>query len=55
VTADIKKRDERDQNRASAPLKMADDAALLDTTKLDREVAFRAALDLVESRISKKA
>ena len=55
VLADIKKRDERDQNRASAPLKMADDAALLDTTKLDREAAFVAALKLVESRISKKA
>ena len=55
VLADIKKRDERDQNRASAPLKMADDAALLDTTKLDREAAFVAALKLVESQISKKA
>lgn len=55
VLADIKKRDERDQNRTSAPLKMADDAALLDTTKLDRETAFVAALNLVESRISKKA
>ena len=55
VLADIKKRDERDQNRASAPLKMASDAALLDTTKLDREAAFLAALNLVESRISKKA
>ncbi len=55
VLADIKKRDERDQNRASAPLKMADDAALLDTTKLDRETAFLAALKLVEHRIGKRA
>lgn len=55
VLADIKKRDERDQNRASAPLKMAPDAALLDTTKLDREASFVAALKLVESQISKKA
>lgn len=55
VLADIKKRDERDQNRSTAPLKMAADAALLDTTKLDREAAFVAALNLVESRISKKA
>lgn len=55
VLADIKKRDERDQNRASAPLKMADDAALLDTTKLDRETAFRAALELVEHRVGRKA
>lgn len=55
VLADIKKRDERDQNRSTAPLKLAADAALLDTTKLDREAAFVAALNLVESRISKKA
>lgn len=55
VLADIKKRDARDQNRSTAPLKMAADAALLDTTKLDREAAFVAALNLVESRISKKA
>lgn len=55
VLADIRRRDERDQNRAAAPLKMADDAALLDTTKLDREAAFLAALQLVESRISKRA
>lgn len=55
VLADIRRRDERDQNRAAAPLKMADDAALLDTTKLDREAVFLAALQLVESRISKRA
>jgi cytidylate kinase len=32
VLADIKRRDERDQNRSTAPLKLAADAALLDTT-----------------------
>jgi cytidylate kinase len=31
-------------------LRPAEDAALLDTTQLDAEAAFRAALDLVESR-----
>jgi len=31
VLADILKRDERDQNRATAPLKAAPDAHLLDT------------------------
>src|SRR6185503_695351 len=35
VLADILKRDERDQNRAAAPLKRAPDAHLLDTTHLD--------------------
>ncbi len=48
VLADILKRDERDMGRATAPLKQADDAHLLDTTTLDIDGAFRAALALVE-------
>lgn len=34
ILADIKERDERDMNRAVAPLKQADDAILIDTTGL---------------------
>ena len=34
ILADIKLRDERDMNRATAPLKQADDAILVDTTDL---------------------
>ncbi len=49
VLEDIKKRDERDQNRAAAPLKAADDAHLLDTSALDIEGAVRAAIDIVEA------
>ncbi len=49
VLADIRRRDERDQNRAAAPLKAAPDAHLLDTTSLDIDAAFRAALDIVEA------
>jgi cytidylate kinase len=48
VLADIKKRDERDMNRAAAPLKQAPDAYLLDTTTLDIDAAIRAAIDIVE-------
>lgn len=48
VLADIKKRDERDTNRAAAPLKQAPDAHLLDTTTLDIDAAIRAAIDIVE-------
>jgi cytidylate kinase len=47
VLEDIKKRDERDQNRAVAPLKPARDAVLLDTTNLDIEAAFQEALSVV--------
>jgi cytidylate kinase len=49
VLEDIRRRDERDQNRAAAPLKAAPDAHLLDTTSLDIDAAFRAALDIVEA------
>jgi CMP/dCMP kinase len=49
VIADIKKRDERDSGRAIAPLKPAPDAVLLDTTQLDIEAAFRAAIEIVEA------
>jgi cytidylate kinase len=49
VLADILKRDERDQNRAAAPLKQAADAHLLDTTNMDISTAIRAAIDIVEA------
>ncbi|GAC1332870.1 MAG: (d)CMP kinase [Beijerinckiaceae bacterium] len=51
VLADILRRDERDSARATAPLKPAADAAILDTTDLDVEAAFRAALDMIETRL----
>ncbi len=47
VLTDIKSRDERDQNRAIAPLKPAPDAVLLDTSNLDIEAAFQEALSVV--------
>ena len=49
VLADILKRDERDQNRATAPLKAAPDAYLLDNSHLDIESGVRAAIDIVEA------
>jgi cytidylate kinase len=50
ILEDIRRRDERDQTRSAAPLKPADDAVVLDTTQLDADAAFRAALDIVEAR-----
>ena len=55
VLTDIRRRDERDSSRAAAPLRMADDARLLDTTKLGIEAAFREALALVESQLDRNA
>lgn len=48
VLADIRRRDERDSGRATAPLVKANDAILLDTTNLDIEAALRAAIDAIE-------
>ena len=48
VLADIVRRDERDMSRAAAPLRQAPDAHLLDTTALDADAAFEAAVELVE-------
>jgi cytidylate kinase len=49
ILADILKRDERDQNRAAAPLKAAPDAHLLDNSHLDIEGGVRAAIDIIEA------
>lgn len=50
VLADIQRRDARDKDRAAAPLRIADDAVVIDTTDLDAEAAFRAAIAVVEAR-----
>lgn len=47
----IRQRDERDANRASAPMRPAEDAILLDTTNLDIEAAFDAAVGLIKRKI----
>ncbi|MGZ8399802.1 MAG: (d)CMP kinase [Methyloceanibacter sp.] len=49
VLADIRRRDDRDKNRAAAPLVQAEDAVLLDTTNLDIDAAFKAAIDLIDA------
>ena len=49
ILADILRRDERDRSRAAAPLVRAPDAHLLDTTHLDIDAAFRAAIAIVEA------
>jgi cytidylate kinase len=55
VLADIHRRDARDSGRSTAPLRMAEDARLLDTTKLDIEAAFGVAVGIVEERLSGRA
>ena len=51
VQAEIRDRDAQDAHRPVAPLKRAADAILLDTTDLDADAAFAAALVLVRERL----
>jgi cytidylate kinase len=51
VLETIKARDARDSGRADAPMAIAPDALLLDTTNLDIEAAFDAAVGLIKRKI----
>ncbi|MFA5990158.1 MAG: (d)CMP kinase [Sphingomonas sp.] len=55
VLADIRARDLRDSQRATAPLVLAPDAALLDTSFLSIDAAIQRAIELVEARTAAKA
>jgi cytidylate kinase len=51
VLQDMKQRDARDRQRQAAPLARAADAFALNTTALDADAAFRAALDFIGSKL----
>ena len=51
IRADLADRDERDENRPVSPLLQAEDAYLLDTTKLDIEAAVAAAIAVIDARL----
>jgi CMP/dCMP kinase len=55
VLADILRRDERDQNRPTAPLRRAVDAHVLDNSNLDIEAGVRAAIAIVDAVRAAKA
>lgn len=50
VLAEMAERDRRDSERAAAPLKAAPDAYHLDTSDMDADAAFAAALAFMESK-----
>ena len=50
VLADLRERDARDRARATAPLKPADDAVLLDTSEMTVEEAVSRAIGMIEAR-----
>jgi cytidylate kinase len=51
VEAEIRDRDAQDANRPIAPLKPAPDAIEIDTTTLNADQAFNAALTLIRKRL----
>jgi len=52
VELDLRARDERDSARAAAPLRPAVDAVVLDTSAMDADAAFAAALAAVRERLA---
>lgn len=52
ILVQLRERDARDAARATAPLRPADDAVILDTTTLTIPEAVAAAVDLVEARLA---
>ena len=51
ILKEIIVRDKKDSERAIAPLKQADDAILIDTTKLNIEEVSNLIIDLINERI----
>lgn len=51
IQDDLRRRDERDRNRAVAPLVSAPDAMVIDTSDLDKDEAVAAAIEAVEQAI----
>ncbi len=52
IRDDLRRRDERDRNRAVAPLVPAEDAMVIDTSALGKEEAIAAAIEAVKQAIS---
>ena len=52
ILIDLKARDERDAGRDAAPLLMAEDAMLLDTSAMNPDEALAEAIRLVETRLA---
>lgn len=50
VLADIRQRDDQDTHRATAPLKQAEDAVLVDTSELDFEQSFQTLKEIILQR-----
>lgn len=54
VLSDVKERDARDAERATAPMKAAGDAIVIDTSDLSIEVAVARAVEAISARLSEE-
>ncbi len=52
VLQDVEQRDYNDMNRASAPLRQAEDAVLLDTTQMNTDESLQALLQVIREGIA---
>lgn len=55
VLENMRRRDEQDRNRETAPLRRAEDAVLLDTSTLNFEESLQALLQLIREKIGNEA
>lgn len=54
ITQEIRERDDRDRNRAVAPLKAADDALVIDTSNLSPDQVFNQAVAWINQQSSSR-
>jgi cytidylate kinase len=54
ISNEIAERDRRDMERAVAPLRQADDAVLIDTSRLDVDGVFEKAVEIVRKQLIAK-
>jgi len=50
VLLEMQERDQRDRSRSTAPMAIAPDAVVIDTSALDVEAAFEAAMDPIRKK-----
>lgn len=55
ILSDIRKRDERDMSRKTAPLKPAHDAFVIDTSQLSASDVLAEALNIIRAHLAKRA
>ena len=51
IAKDIAERDHRDMTRATAPLKQAEDAVLVDTTEIGLEESIELMINTIKERL----